>query len=226
MRTLLPMLVAAWCAAPAVAQTTTRSTTTVSYHRVSTLVGTTFSLGTTTVGKVTEVVFNDGGCIEYLVVQEADGFVVVPWSIATVNYEQRTVTVQSTTVTVDRLRELRFTGDRWPNFADQAYAQRVQSVWGASAGRSGSAERGAADRKGTERKEADRKGSGTTDPERKGADPRAIPPTDPKGREKPSDPPTKDPGRADPPAKGSPKKDDPEKERPEKEKEKKDPGRS
>jgi hypothetical protein len=182
MRTLLPMLVAAWCAAPAVAQTTTRSTTTVSYHRVSTLVGTTFSLGTTT--------------------------------------------VQSTTVTVDRLRELRFTGDRWPNFADQAYAQRVQSVWGASAGRSGSAERGAADRKGTERKEADRKGSGTTDPERKGADPRAIPPTDPKGREKPSDPPTKDPGRADPPAKGSPKKDDPKKERPEKEKEKKDPGRS
>src|SRR5438067_1240851 len=74
--------------------TTTKSsstTTTVQYHRSSTVIGTSFMLGTESVGKVTEVVFNDGGCIEYLVVQDAEGFVVVPYSVATINYEQKTV---------------------------------------------------------------------------------------------------------------------------------------
>jgi hypothetical protein len=211
MRNLLPIAVAAFCAASAVAQPGTRTTTTVSYHRVSTVVGTTFSLGTTSVGKVTEVVFNDGGCIEYLIVQESEGFVVVPWTLVTVNYEQKVVTVQSTTVTVERLRELRFTEGRWPNFGDPAFTQRVQAVWGASATRPG------ADRKGTDRKDA---GDRTKDP-------RTIPPADPKTKAPP-----KDPTKGEPPVKTPPQKDDPKKEkvRPEKEKirpekEKKDPDR-
>jgi hypothetical protein len=209
MRNFLPIVVAVCCAASAVAQPATRTTTTVSHHRISTVVGTTFTLGTTSVGKVTEVVFNDGGCIEYLIVQESEGFVVVPWTLVTVNYEQKVVTVQSTTVTVEKLRELRFTEGRWPNFGDPTFTQRVQAVWGASAARPG------ADRKGTDRK----------DPGDRTKDPRTIPPADPKTKVPPKDP-TKD----DPPVKAPPKKD-PKKDRPEKEKvrpekEKKDPDRS
>ena len=134
MRNFLPIVVALGCAASAAAQP---ARTTIAHHRVGTVVGTTFSLGTVSVGKVTELVFNDGGCIEYLVVQDTDGFVVVPWALATINYEQKVVTVQSTAVTVEKLRELRFSGDRWPNFSDQAYARQVQAVWGASATRPG-----------------------------------------------------------------------------------------
>jgi hypothetical protein len=198
MRNFLPIAAAICCAASAVAQPATRTTTTVSHHRISTVVGTTFTLGTTSVGKVTEVVFNDGGCIEYLIVQETEGFVVVPWTLVTVNYEQKVVTVQSTTVTVEKLRELRFTEGRWPNFSDPTFTQRVQAVWGASAARPG------ADRKGTDRK----------DPGDRTKDPRTIPPADPKTKV----PPPKDPTKDDPPVTVPPKKDP-------KKKEKKDPDR-
>jgi PRC-barrel domain len=145
MSSKLTMLMAACCASVAVAQPpdtrSTSTTTTVQYHRVSTVVGTSFTLGTESVGKVTDVVMNDGGCIEYLIVQDGEGFIAVPWSAATVNYEQKTVVVQSTTVTVEKLRELRFTQDKWPNFADATYSQRVQGVWGTNATRSGSGAR-------------------------------------------------------------------------------------
>src|SRR3954470_24826697 len=114
MRSVLTILAGVCCAslAPAQPATGTKSsstTTTVQYHRSSTVIGTSFMLGTESVGKVTEVVFNDGGCIEYLVVQDSVGFIVVPYSVATFNYDQKTVVVQSSTVTVEKLRDLRFT---------------------------------------------------------------------------------------------------------------------
>src|SRR5947209_19356940 len=77
MRSVLTILAGACCASLALAQPATgtkssSTTTTVQYHRSSTVIGTSFMLGTESVGKVTEVVFNDGGCIEYLVVQDAE----------------------------------------------------------------------------------------------------------------------------------------------------------
>ena len=40
------------------------------------------------------VVFDDGGCIEYVLVQDAEGFIPVPWGVVTVNYDQKVVTVK------------------------------------------------------------------------------------------------------------------------------------
>jgi hypothetical protein len=201
MRSVLTILAGACCASLALAQPTTdtrtgSTTTTVQYHRTSDVVGTAFSLGTESVGKVVDVVFNDGGCIDYVLVQDAEGFVVVPWSVVTVNYDQKTVTVPSTTVTLDRLRELRFTEGRLPNFADPAVTQKLEGVWGKSASRSG----GGAGRTG-DRPVAttpDRKGSVTTPPDR----------TDPKGATPPAkeNPGSTRPGTKDtPPAKTDPK---------------------
>ena len=193
MRSVLTILMGACCASLAVAQpgTTTRTeTTTTTYQRITTVVGTPFMLGTESVGKVVDVVFNSSGCIEYVLVQDAEGFIVVPWGVVVVNAEQKNVTVRSTTVTVDQLREVRFTEARLPNFGDAAFTQRMTKVWGAGATRSGAgAGSGAGTGAGTT---PDRPGAGTKDPDRKGG----TSPPDRKDRT--------DPKNTDPPAKGNP----------------------
>lgn len=208
MRSVLTILAGACCASLALAQPATRtearsSTTTASYHRITTVVGTAFSLGSENIGKVVDVVFDNGGCIEYVLVQDAEGFIVVPWSVVTVNYDQKVVTVQRSTVTVDQLRDVRFTEARLPNFSDPAFARKMTTVWGAGAARTGSGRTGSGttpDRKsGTTT--PDRKDPGTTTPDRKSG-------TTPPDRTNPKDttpPPTDKPGTTTPPAKDNPK---------------------
>lgn len=206
MRSLLTILAGACCASLALAQppgatrAESRSTTTsAGFHRITTVVGTAFTLGTESVGKVVDVVFDEGGCISYVLVQDPDGFVVVPWGVVTVNYDQKIVTVNSTTVTRDRLREVTFSESRLPNFSDASFTQKMTTVWGAGAGRSG--------RTGTG-KEPDRTTPGTTTPDRKGG---TTPPdrTTPPGTTTP--PPAAKPGTApprpkdEPPAKDTPR---------------------
>lgn len=162
MRSVLTILAGACCASLALAQPATRTesrstTTTAGFHRVTTVVGTAFSLGNENIGKVVDVVFDEGGCISYVLVQDPDGFVVVPWGVVTVNYDQKVVTVSSTTVTRDKLREVTFAEGRMPNFSDASFTQKMTTVWGAGAGRSG--------RSGTS---PDRTSPGTTTPDRKG----------------------------------------------------------
>lgn len=66
--------------------------------------------------KVVDVVFNQLGCLEYLLVQDAEGFIVVPRPVATVHYEQKSVAVQSSTVAVDQIRQVRSPEGRLANF--------------------------------------------------------------------------------------------------------------
>jgi hypothetical protein len=59
--------------------------------RSSTLIGSTANFqGGTALGKVSEVVLNDGGCVEYVVVAYQDRFVPVPWMALTYNSGNRT----------------------------------------------------------------------------------------------------------------------------------------
>ena len=94
MRSVLTMLAGVVCVSVAVAQagTTTRtetsSTTTTTYQRITTVVGQPFMLGTESVGKVVDVVFNSSGCIEYVLVQDAEGYIVVPFGVVTVSTRQ------------------------------------------------------------------------------------------------------------------------------------------
>jgi hypothetical protein len=207
MRSLLTILAGACCASLALAQppgttrTESRSTTTTAgFHRISTVVGTAFTLGTESVGKVVDVVFDEGGCISYVLVQDPDGFIVVPWGVVTVNYDQKIVTVNSTTVTRDRLREVTFTEGRLPNFSDASFTQKMTTVWGAGAGRSGRSGAGTSpDRKGGTTP-PDRTSPGTTTPDRKGG---TTPPdrTTPPGTTTPrpkDEPPAKDTPRTPP----------------------------
>jgi hypothetical protein len=204
MRSVLTMLAGVLCASVAVAQagTTTRTETgsTTTYQRITTVVGQPFMLGTESVGKVVDVVFNSNGCIEYVLVQDAEGFIVVPFGVVTVSTEQKAVIVRSSTVTVDQLREVRFTEARLPNFSDAAFTQRMTKVWGAGATRSGAGSGTTTpDRKGGTTT-PDRKDPGTTTPDRKDPGTRTTPDRKDPGTRPPD---RKEPGTTTPPKRGS-----------------------
>jgi len=106
--------------------------------RITTVIGDKVVLQNETVGKVTDIVLSDGGCVEYVVVSYNDQFVAIPWQVVRVDTTQSVVTIQNTQVTMANLRQLAFAGNSWPNFTDSKWTQRMQSVWGAQAFRSGS----------------------------------------------------------------------------------------
>jgi hypothetical protein len=113
-------------AGPALAQEV-RSETTTQVRKVSVVLGAALQLqGGAGFGKIEDIVINDNGCIEYIVVSHESQYVVVPWSAATVNFEQRTVSVN---VTQEKLREVTFTRDRWPTLA-RAAASRARPPTG------------------------------------------------------------------------------------------------
>jgi hypothetical protein len=80
------------------------------------------------IGKVVDVVLDDGGCVDYLVVSYEDRYVMVPWGVATVNFEERAVYID---VTRDKWRGIpTFTRDRWPSFSDASFTDKMRGVYG------------------------------------------------------------------------------------------------
>jgi hypothetical protein len=79
--------------------------------RAKTILGATVSLqGGTGIGTVHDIVFNDDGVIEYLVVSEGGKLVTVPWEAAKFNYAQRTAVIN---ITPDQFRQIpTYTVDR------------------------------------------------------------------------------------------------------------------
>src|SRR5262245_4447461 len=96
----------------AVRETTTTTTTTV--RKVSAVVGGTVVVSDgATVGKVEDIVLNDNGCVDYVVVSYENKYVLVPWGVTTWNVQDRTVRVN---ITRDRFTQVpTFTRDHWPN---------------------------------------------------------------------------------------------------------------
>jgi hypothetical protein len=94
------------------------------FQRVSTVIGSRVMLqDNAPAGKVEDIVLDENGCVEYMVVASEDRYVLVPWGAATVNFERRTVTVD---MPVTRFREVpTFTRDRWPDFGDTRYIEGV-----------------------------------------------------------------------------------------------------
>jgi len=103
-------------------------------RRASTVLGARVSLqGGDAVGKVTDLVINDDGCIDYVVVASEDNYVLVPWSAGTVNFAERTIVLD---IPQNRWREVpTFTRDRWPDLSDARYTQRVQRYFNVSGNR-------------------------------------------------------------------------------------------
>jgi len=133
MKSLLSLAAGLLCVSMALAQSSTTQVI-----KVTSVIGDKVVLQNETVGKVTDVVLSDGGCIEYVVVSYGEQFVAIPWQAVRVDTTQSVLNVQNTQVTMANLRQLAFAGNSWPNFTSSAWTQRMQSVWGAQALRSGS----------------------------------------------------------------------------------------
>ena len=82
---------------PVAGQATKGSGTSHEVRRLSLVIGGSVRIAQgVSVGKIEDVVLNDQGCIDYVVVVHGDKYVAIPWSVATVDYGQRIVTVDIT----------------------------------------------------------------------------------------------------------------------------------
>jgi hypothetical protein len=97
-------------------------------HKVKSVLGTKVSIqGGLTIGTVDDVIFDDDGYIDYLVVLNEGKYVVVPWQAAKFNFEQRAATVN---ITQQQFQQVpTFTGQAWPTF-DTGYQTRIYGYYG------------------------------------------------------------------------------------------------
>lgn len=103
-------------------------------HRVKSVLGTKVSIqGNLAIGTVDDIIFDDNGYIDYLVVLNEGKSVVVPWQAAKFNFEQRAATVN---ITEQQFRQVPTytTTQVWPNLFEPAYRQRIYTYYGLTPG--------------------------------------------------------------------------------------------
>jgi hypothetical protein len=84
------------------------------------------------IGTVDDIVFNDEGYIEYLVVLNDGKLVAVPWQAAKFNFDSRVATLN---ITQERFREVpTFTVQTYPNLYDPTYRTRIYGYYGITPG--------------------------------------------------------------------------------------------
>jgi hypothetical protein len=98
------------------------------FHRAKQILGTKVSIeGGLAIGTVEDIVFTDDGMVEYVVVQNEQKLVSVPWSAAKFNFEQRTAVVG---ITQEKFRQIpTFTENQWPRFNDPQYRTQTYSFY-------------------------------------------------------------------------------------------------
>jgi sporulation protein YlmC with PRC-barrel domain len=107
--------------------TTTPAGTTTEVRRVSQIIGSDVRLqGGNSYGKVEDVILNDSGGIDYVVVARDGRYALFPWNAADVNYGKRVVTYD---VAPQAVQPLFFARDQWPNISDQRFTTRMREVF-------------------------------------------------------------------------------------------------
>jgi hypothetical protein len=111
---------------PAAGTTTEGST---QAYRAKQILGTKVSItGGLSIGTVDDVVFNDAGQVEYLIVANEGKLVTVPWEAAKFNFEKRVATVN---ISQEKFREIpTYTTTEYPVFFEPAYRTRVYGWYG------------------------------------------------------------------------------------------------
>lgn len=96
-------------------------------RRISKIIGSNVRLrGTNNFGKVSDVILNDNGAAEYVVVSSGDRYVMLPWGAADLNYGQGYITYD---VAPQAIQPLYFTEDAWPNVTDPQYTTRIRTIF-------------------------------------------------------------------------------------------------
>jgi hypothetical protein len=97
-------------------------------HKVKGVLGSRVTIqGGLAIGTVDDVIFDDDGYIDYLVIINDGKYVVVPWQAAKFNFGERAATVN---VTQQQFQQVpTFSVQTWPTF-DAAYQQRIYGYYG------------------------------------------------------------------------------------------------
>lgn len=108
--------------------------TTTEVRRTSVVVGAAVRLqGGVTIGKIEDIVFNEAGCIEYVVVSYEERYVLVPWAVTVVDFGQRFISID---ITRERFVQVpTFTRTQWSMVTDRAFTQKVHTAFGVDASR-------------------------------------------------------------------------------------------
>jgi len=102
-------------------------------YRVKQLLGTRVSIdGNVAIGTVDDLVFDDNGQVEYLLIVNDGKLVTVPWEAAKFNFEQRTASVN---ITQEKFKTIpTYTVTQYPAFATPTYRTQVYQHYGLTAG--------------------------------------------------------------------------------------------
>jgi len=132
-----------------------QTTSTTQVRRVSSVLQANVRVeGGDQIGRVEDVVINDSGCVEFVVISYEDKYLVVPWTITTVSYEQKVVTLD---ITRDRLAQApTFTRNNWSYLSNPQWVRRVQTFYSSDSGRRDRRSEGDLERRATERRGARR----------------------------------------------------------------------
>lgn len=109
-------------------------------YRAKQVLGSTVNIdGNQGVGTVDDIVFDQNGQIEYLIVAEQGRMVSVPWEATRFNQEQRVAVVN---ITPERYRAIpSFTVQTYPNFYTPAYRTETYRYYGLTPGQARRVER-------------------------------------------------------------------------------------
>jgi sporulation protein YlmC with PRC-barrel domain len=99
-------------------------------YRVSALLGSkVHTRGKEELGKVSDIVLDSHGQVEYLIVRYGDEFLPVPWAATSWGGANKDISV-NVDVGRDKLKVLVFGKDRWPDFNSKNWLDLARSVWG------------------------------------------------------------------------------------------------
>ena len=116
---------------PSKTEVRTRSSST-EVRRISTIVGGKFLVqGGTAFGKIEDIVINDTGCIEYVIIVHENHYYPIPWTIVDVDFGARVVAVD---ITRDRLLEGPSLAG-WAEFSKTEWREKVVKHFGADSTR-------------------------------------------------------------------------------------------
>jgi hypothetical protein len=98
-------------------------------YRVKQVLGSKVSIeGGVSIGTVDDIVFADDGYVEYLVVNNQNKLVTVPWEAAKFNFEKRSAMIN---ITPEQFRQVpTYTVEQYPTFSAPAYRTETYKFYG------------------------------------------------------------------------------------------------
>jgi hypothetical protein len=122
------------------AQDATTKDATGTHYRAKQVLGSTVNIeGNTSVGKVDDIVFDDNGQIEYMIVLNQGKLVTVPWEAAKFNFEKRTAMIN---ITPEKFQKIpTYTVDQYPVYSAPTYRTQTYQYYGLTPGQARRASR-------------------------------------------------------------------------------------